>query len=526
MAFVCKNISPLSKLVLNGVSGSFKNNDLFLPYLNKDLFMLLHTYNNLITVDEVNTDIENFKTKILTNLLENIKPEENFGNDTVFTIFGTFAGLFNQTPSQQYKDILVKSLTIMNDYSELFKTSQLEYVIKLLSIRNLYEIRTSVGRTVNLFKKKSNKVEQLNILQQLGLANSGGYKVSVDIVNNLVVLTDKKNTDKHIVFIELGHCGKDSLSLYSSLMSSMNPRYVLIDYEPYVVRSGEGVINRSVFNDAKEYKELLKGANNDLMVKGENIYDIKRKEYLEVESIIYSSLLDKREVELIDSSYNDYSKSFVDSLTNTDQYVEYITTMNVLELAAWIALQEKNGCKSCASFLNRNAINWTPMHPEFLVKPILPNYDSLQNHKADRVATCIKKSKPDENIFIFTTRSHKLAASTLSMLSGSNNVKNSSEYQFDLKQGVKEIALSLLLKQSNVDNIYYNNPPINLTSDCDLRSYQKAYRDIYKKIYFNDNEINISELQDGNTHRSGDKLKQCEPLEYVRTLIQQQNKLI
>jgi hypothetical protein len=533
MAFVCKNVSKINSLLKSTIKHNFKYHDNFMPYLSKDLTSLIHTYSNLQLYalnDNLDVDVHNLQTKILNNIYKKIEPKENFGQDILFALFHSFKNYYINNPSQQYKDILVKVVNIMNDYPELFKHDQLEQVVKTFSSKDFLDIKASLKKNINLFKKKTSKIEQNNILQLLDL-NSNKYKISVDVVNQFIVLIDKKHYDKHIIFVELSHCGMESLNLYSSLVKSMNPKYVLVDYEPYTISKGfkdNGKINTNLteytrFKDAKEFKDILKLFNNSFTVKTNNIYDLATKQYLEVESIIYSSLLDKREVILFDNSYNTYVKSFVDSLDKASfgDYLNYISTFNILEIVSWIATQEKVGCKNCASFLNRKSINWTPNHPEFLFKSSLPNSNLLLQQKANAIRETIKNSKIEDNIVIFTTKARELAGATINFIEGDESgsrqndesgSRQNDEIEFNLRdQDPKTVALALLLKQSNVNNMYFNNPPIrlkNVEAD-DFKRYQVDYKELFEKIYFN----NLAKDFDVGEMKSDDK--KCEPLEFL-----------
>jgi hypothetical protein len=73
------------------------------------------------------------------------------------------------------------------------------------------------------------------------------------------------------------------------------------------------------------------------------------------------------------------------------------------------------------------------------------------------------------------------------------------------------VALALLLKQSNVNNMYFNNPPIrlkNVEAD-DFKRYQVDYKGLFEKIYFNNlaKEVDVDEMKPGD--------KKCEPLEFL-----------
>jgi hypothetical protein len=139
----------------------------------------------------------------------------------------------------------------MNESPEMFKKSDLESTVNILSNNKFYDIKSEVSKGLNFFKKVSKG--KLNETMGLESKLSNKYNSNVDIENNLIVLTDKFNENRNIVFVELTHGGQSSLNLYHTLIKNMNPGLILVEQEPYFKNSNK----YDNFQDINDFKQFI-----------------------------------------------------------------------------------------------------------------------------------------------------------------------------------------------------------------------------------------------------------------------------
>ncbi len=171
-----------------------------------------------------------------------------------------------------------------------------------------------------------------------------------------------------------------------------------------------------------------------------------------------------------------------------------------METFGWLNAQDKIGCKTCAKFFNKKAINWTPMHAEFLFKNILPNYDYILQTKARRVHDVIKDNK---NTMIFSSNVKELARALIDIIEKKEKPIDINSQSIDLDS----LSLSLLLKESNIRKKFFEKPPIDIGDG--LSEYRQHYYNNFNKLNWLDNG-----LLDGL-----DENTKCEPSRYMKSLL-------
>lgn len=421
------------------------------------------------------------------------------------------------------KEILLKCINIMNETPEFFKKNHLEDAIQIISSKQYADIKSSV-KGINLFKKKPAKVEQKNILSALDLT-SKKYNINVDVENNLIVLVDKEIEEKHIVFCELTHKGMESLNLYYSLINSMEPDLVLVEQEPYqiskVITKGDilstEVNEYSSFENLNKFKEFIKEYNRYYTFKKDYVYDLSRSNYCEVESIVYNSLRKNKKIFLLDMPFSKYTKSFVKSFDsykyNKEEFKQIASVLNINDIITWVAVQENIGCKKCASFLNKKAIDWSPYHLEFIMKDYLPNYKYILDYKTHKINDKIKSTK--KNVMVFSSNINDLCKGVLQTDNLEHISKEDEREEINFtSDDLDLITLALNLKENY--HKYITNPPFELhnVKQEDFKRYQKAFKNNIEQLYCLNSTLNI---EDENSN--------CESVKYFATLNEISNKI-
>jgi hypothetical protein len=452
----------------------------------------------------------------------------------------------------------------MNESPEMFKKSDLERTVKLLSDNKYYQIKSEISKGLNFFKKVSKG--KLNTTMELDSKLSNKYNSNVDIENNLIVLTDKFNENRNIIFVELTHSGQSSLNLYQTLIKTMNPGLVLIEQEPYV----EGSNKFDNFQDLNNFKKFIKDfSESNLEIKNNHVINNSVDALSEVESIILNSLTpsgmssnSKKKVVLFDVPYHNYFKSFLHfskldpKLNSQDKLIsirDKLTCLNLFEINNWLSNQETLGCKTCASFFNKREVNWYPLHLEFLVnKNTLPNSSYVRNFKINKIFNSIKEEK--ENVLIFASNTKQLC---YDFLQYTENSKSDNQFEFDDYFDSKELnsdynseilSLAFLLKENFKK--FYKSPPIKVNC-TDLSLLKNKMANDFEHIYLINNELEVlsSELskfskeesssdeissnqikrksfiigKNSTARSSGDKLKSCEPNNFINTTLEYKN---
>ncbi len=480
----------------------------------------------------------------------------------IFTIFFfvVFSELFIINPTRENKEIVLKIIKLMNESPEMFKKSDLEKAVNILSNNKFYEIKSEIPKGLNFFKKVSKG--KLNVTMELDTKLSNKYSSNVDVENNLIVLTDKFNENRNIIFVELTHGGQSSLNLYQTLIKTMNPSLVLVEQEPYVEKS----IKYDNFHDLNDFKQFIKDfSGSNLEIKNNQVFKNSVDALCEVESIILNSLTpssmscNKKKVVLFDVPYHNFFKSFLhfsrlDPNLNTQYKLNSIrdklTCLNLFEINNWLNTQEILGCKKCASFFNKKEVNWYPLHLEFLVnKNKLPNSSYIRTYKINKIFKHISEEK--ENVLIFSSNSKQLCYDFLEF----NDDKSlyNSQLEFDDNFDYKELnsdydsevlSLAFLLKE-NFNNFVKCYPIKSNTLDLNLLKI-KMTRD-FEHVYLHNNEMQIlsKELQqlmqdeistDQNSlnqinrkyfktsknftnDSSTNKIKSCEPYNLIKSIL-------
>ncbi len=138
--------------------------------------------------------------------------------------------------NDKYLDNLSKILDIMNTNSELFSKNELENTIKVLSEPEFSEIKKSYKKPINLFKKKSHKLETNNLCSAFDLHETNKFNISIDVEHSVYALNEK-DSERVITFAEMTHLGESSVDSHNSLIKSVNPSVILLDQEPIQVMS-------------------------------------------------------------------------------------------------------------------------------------------------------------------------------------------------------------------------------------------------------------------------------------------------
>lgn len=427
-----------------------------------------------------------------------------------------FSNYYTDSPTAKTKEVLTKTIRIMNDNPEMFKKHDLESVVKTLSDAKFYQIKGEISKNLNFFKKSPKS----KIISSIGwegkdLVNKK-FGVNVDIENNLIVLTDKFNENRHIIFVELGHNGLSSINLYQSLIKNMNPSTILIDQEPYQMVTQEvnkGVINSEVtsfdkFDDFNFFKSFLKeheikGLGLNLQIKNANVFSDNIPS--EVESLIYHSLVNtqishsKKKAVLFDLPYSTFIKSFIHysmemkiNNSSLNEIKNKISVVNLLEIIHWLTVQEALGCKNCASFFNRSEVNWSPLHLEFLIdKNSLPNAPFIRHFKNKKISDCITNTNKTDSVMIFGSNILDLAENFINYSHTAEEKEKDFQYDFDdcfqnsdlNNENLELISLGLHLKEKYKN--FLINPPLKMKNidEKNLKILRTNYINDFQELY-------------------------------------------
>jgi len=484
-------------------------------------------------------------------------------------MFIVFSDSFKTNPSTKYKEIIIKILNKMNENPELFKKNHLESTITFLSNPDFYIIKSEVSQSLNFFKHKTKSHKTSKAMGLDNLKNSNNYHITFDSENNLIVLKDKFNENR---FIIIAQYVPDSLNLYKSLITNMNPGIILIDKEPYQYseNSSEGVSNLismdvkkfETFDSQAEFKEFLlnyrksnKDSFDNAKTKVSQFSSVKNLSELE-ELILYCLGLKGKKVYLYDVPLHNYIKSFTNQIKKFQdndylpQFNSYINVLNLFETVNWLSLQEIHGCKNCANFFDRNLVNWWPLKPEFLIdKNFLPNSKFLNSYRIKKLYECANMVNKSENILVFAENARNLCVDYLNFDVDKNSLNEEFDDYFEKedfsesKANSKAASLALLLKE-NFKEFHRNFPmklknvdsqSVNLIRNEMENHFRMLYgigdsecrelNQLYEEINLNNNsEDNVGENKRHGYNKTkkgcrsgGDNSLECVPKNYVNT---------
>ena len=134
----------------------------------------------------------------------------------------------------EYIDNISKVIDIMNSTNELFLKSELENVINVLSDPVFGEIKQAYKKPINLFKKRSHKLETSNLSNAFELRDNTKFKITFDVEHSLYVIYEN-DSERILAFVDMTHLGKISNDYYFSLIKSVNPSVVFLEHEPFEV---------------------------------------------------------------------------------------------------------------------------------------------------------------------------------------------------------------------------------------------------------------------------------------------------
>ena len=594
MALFCPKIIRINldfKLkFIHKLKGVFNKQDFLkisdsLPYTLKLLDNIKNSnFANVIHYSQI-VELEDL---LFDKINEKLNARDNFGSDSVinalksinntlfiYLFFVVFSEYYSQNPDGKNKRIILKILNIMNTNTEMFKQADLQEAIKILSHPKFYDLKSEVGVGLNFFKKSpKSKIIQTMSMQH----DKEKFDMNIDVENNLIVFTDKLNEKRHITFVELTHEGLKSLNLYHSLLKNMDPSTILIEQEPYQKNKYEisntisnDIIKHDNFGSLPLFKDFMKNHNTDMSFQKDHVINRKTKQYCEVESIIYQALSDKgnfihqnnkKNVILFDVPFHNFVQSFSHFLDEKSyqDYKDNFTLINLSEIINWLSLQESLGCKSCASFLNKNETLHKPLSLEFSVdKRFLPNHQFVLNYKINKI---IKHVFVENKGSIINKQGAIIFASNIKELAQAFKEKiyhsdvddadaciKENEFEFDdyitnNNFNPKNLSLSLLVKDNYQK--YYTEPPLKLKniskenfelfqnqfindySDLfGVQSYdiERIKNTILKHPFLDDEEtdVNASPMKtksfSSKYKTSSDKPSKCEPAEFLNGLI-------
>jgi hypothetical protein len=567
MALVCKNISKINSQLKNVLLNrlAIANFDKIINS-EKNLLQNIHFYNNLkqsFSTEQSNHKIQQLETSLFDYFNKNINSKINFGNDGIFSLFKIFSEEYVTQPSIKGRDIVTKLLDVINQDIEMFKKSHLEQAVKVLSNKSFLEFKS---KNYNFFRK-SPKNKTLNIID----LKTNKYNLSVDIENDLIILTDKLNDNRHIIFAQINPNGLHSVNLYNSLIKNMNPGMILIEQEPFQTTSmieESGKISTEIskyesFSNLQSFKDFLKIYSKEnkmeYYLKKEYIFNSKQMDNVCVSETItnYALSLGKKSVYYYDLPFHNYVRSFIHKTENFqtkdfEEILRILSVMNLLEIISWISAQEALGCKNCASFLNKKEINWSPLKLEFLIsKSILPNFEYMMDYKINRIYQLLHANKEKESVLILSNDCIETVSRYLEL----HNLKSEeiqgrkieqeyddfiAEEDFKNKNITHIISLALLLKE-NFQN-YFETPPIKLKNvdKIYLTQIRSQMKNDYSYIYGLDEKItedqNLAHLgtslipEKENEEKETTSFKKinkkpsvCEPTRYIQNLIKNKN---
>ncbi len=430
----------------------------------------------------------------------------------------------------------------MNDFPEVFKKQSLEETIKILSSPKFYEVKNEVSKNLSFFRK----FPKGKVISTLGLDKHNmeiKYGISIDIENNLIVLTDKFKENRHLVFVELSHTGQSSFNLYQSLIKSMSPGLILIESEPFQTPDGKV----ETIEDFSFYKSLLTNQYPDLEIKNNTVIHSQTKSLYEVESIILSSLpvtsikTNKVRISLFDLPFHNFCKSFLhsmksDPIFNSREKInlikEKLSCLYLLEKLNWLNTQMRVGCRSCASFLDKEEVSWFPLHLEYLVnKASLPNSEFIRQYKNKKLVHSIDESSG--NVMIFGSNILNLCENFLTSSETNQNEYDDLFSKQDLNDELSYEILSLALHLKERYQKFTFSPPIKQEFNIEMLT-QKMREDFlsiycqgteFQDLYSNNlakceqvEETKVKSLSSKNTKKPR-KSATCEPFNYYENLI-------
>jgi hypothetical protein len=475
----------------------------------------------------------------------------------------------------KYKEIIIKILNKMNENPELFKKNDLENTITLLSNPDFYIIKSEVSQSLNFFKHKTKSHKTSKAMGFDNLKNSNNYHISIDSENNLIVLKDKFNENR---FIIIAQYVPGSLNLYKSLISNMNPGIILIDKEPYqyseINKNSSEIGNSNMisvdvkkfqtFNSQAEFKEFLlnyqksnKDSYDKSNTKVSQFSNVENLSELE-EMILYCLGLKGKKIFFYDVPLHNYTKSFTNQINKFEdnnylpQFNSYINILNLFETVNWLSLQEFHGCKNCASFFDRNLVNWWPLKPEFLIdKNFLPNSKFLNSYRIKKVYEYANTGNKTENILVFAENARNLCVDYLNFDPDKNSLKEEFDDYFEKedfsesKANSRAASLALILKENFKE--FHKNLPIKLKNvNCqsvnllknDMENHFKMLygigdsegrelKELYEEINFKNSSENTGIIGENKRNRftkmkkgsscDGDNSLECEPKKFVKT---------
>lgn len=254
-----------------------------------------------------------------------------------------------------------------------------------------------------------------------------------------------------------------------------------------------------------------KGMQNNLNKKGE--YILCENESI-INNLINHSPSNLKKILFNDVDIDEYISSFVSGEYKIEEQFlrELVILLNELELTQWILLQERIGCRQCASYFNKQLIEWQPLSSEFLIdKTILNNYEYITNKQIKNVISEYK-DKSNENIVVFSNDPITLCRGFLQEVE-KNNSENNTDEKIPLnfyKENLGKLAFPLIFKE-NFNNYFFDLPfEINLDKVSSVESlfhsYYKTARDI--SILKNTDLLKKAEVDWNNS--------KCYPVQYLR----------
>jgi hypothetical protein len=295
----------------------------------------------------------------------------------------------------------------------------------------------------------------------------------------------------------------------NNLSNSIN--YILKDE---IKEKLEFILKENGMYDVKDryiYKRR-KGMQNNINKKGE--YFLTENESI-INNLIKNSPSNLRKILFNDVDIGEYICSF-----NSGEYKieepylrELVILLNELELTQWLLLQERIGCRICASYFNKQLINWQPLNTEFLIdKTILNNYEYITRKQIKNVISEYRDKK-NGNIVVFSNEPVTLCKGFLQEVDKSDSEDSVTEERISINftnENVGKIAFPLIFKE-NFNNYFFDLPfqlYLDKVSSVDnlFQNYYKTAKDL--SILKNTDILKKAEVDWNNS--------KCYPVQYLR----------
>ena len=157
----------------------------------------------------------------------------------------------------------------------------------------------------------------------------------------------------------------------------------------------------------------------------------------------------------------EYINSFINSEYKLEEnkLKELTHLLQNLEIVNWLLLQEKVGCKKCASFFNKQIVNWQPLNIEYLIdKSLLNNYEYTLNKQTDNILNEYNNNS-NENMIVFSSDALALCRNFMKKSDSAEEIKiyKTIDNVIIDKENIDKIVFSLYLKE-NFQNYFFNLP--------------------------------------------------------------------